>query len=137
LTFDSSATFGNVSHQLDQLSVAANLVGTGKQADKYLTFSWFSSFQHAGIVGTTTNSQIRLNSGSSFLNNRVRADMQLNYDAHEGVFLEQRYIIGANASCYGLAFEYRRFLVYDPLPEPRNSYGIAVTLKNVGTIGTH
>ncbi|HEX9501384.1 MAG TPA: LPS assembly protein LptD, partial [Thermoanaerobaculia bacterium] len=137
LTFDSSATFGNVSHQLDQLSVAANLVGTGKRADKYLTFSWFSSFQHAGIVGTTTNSQIRLNSGSSFLNNRVRADMQLNYDAHEGVFLEQRYIIGANASCYGLAFEYRRFLVYDPLPEPRNSYGIAVTLKNVGTIGTH
>jgi len=137
LTFDASATFGNVSHQLDQLSVAANLVGTGTRSDKYLNFSWFSSFQQPGAIGTTSNSQIRLNTGTSLLANRIRADMQLNYDAHLGLFLEQRYIIGANASCYGLAFEYRRYLVYDPLPEPRNSYGIAVTLKNVGTIGTH
>ena len=137
LTFDTSATFGNVSHQLDQLSVAANLVGTGKRADKYLTFSWFSSFQQPGVIGATSNSQIRLNSGSSFLSNRARADVQLNYDAREGVFLEQRYIIGANASCYGLAFEYRRFLVYDPLPEQHPSFGIAITLKNVGTLGTH
>jgi len=137
LTFDSSATFGNVSHQLDQLSVAANLVGTGTRADKYLSFSWFSSFAQPGVTGAVSNSQIRLNSGSSLLGNRIRADMQLNYDAHLGLFLEQRYIVGANASCYGLAVEYRRFLVYDPLPEPRNSFGIAVTLKNVGTIGTH
>jgi lipopolysaccharide assembly outer membrane protein LptD (OstA) len=137
LTFDTSATFGNVSHQLDQLSVAANLVGTGKRSDKYLSFSWFSSFSQPGIVGASNNSQIRLNSGSSLLANRMRADIQLNYDARQGVFLEQRYIIGSTGSCYGLAFEYRRFLVYDPLPEPRGSFGIAVTLKNVGTIGTH
>ena len=137
LTFDTSATFGNVSHQLDQLSVAANLVGTGKRSDKYLSFSWFSSFSQPGIVGASNNSQIRLNSGSSLLANRMRADIQLNYDARQGVFLEQRYLIGSTGSCYGLAFEYRRFLVYDPLPEPRGSFGIAVTLKNVGTIGTH
>ena len=63
--------------------------------------------------------------------------MQLNYDARQGIFLEQRYLLGANASCYGVAFEYRRYLVYDPFPKPTSSYGIAVTLKNVGTIGTH
>ena len=137
LTFDTSATFGNVSHQLDQLSVATNLVGAGKLADKYLTFSWFSSFQQPGQPATTANSQIRLNTGSSLLRDRIRADVQLNYDARQGVFLEQRYLVGANASCYGLAIEYRRYLVYDPLPKPRNGFGIAVTLKNVGTIGTH
>jgi hypothetical protein len=137
ITFDTNATFGNVSHQLDQLSVAANLVGTGTRSDKYLSFSWFTSFQQPGVPTGTTNSQIRLNSGSSLLRDRIRADMQLNYDAHQGIFLEQRYIVGANASCYGIAVEYRRYLVYDPLPEPRNSFGLAVTLKNVGTIGTH
>src|SRR5205823_13555294 len=31
LTFDGNATFGNVSHQLDQISISANLVGTGKR----------------------------------------------------------------------------------------------------------
>jgi lipopolysaccharide assembly outer membrane protein LptD (OstA) len=137
LTFDSSATFGNVSHHLDQLSVAANLVGTGKRSDKYLSFSWFSSFTQPGQPAGTNNSQIRVNTGSSLLRDKIRADVQLNYDAQQGVFLEQRYLIGANASCYGLAVEYRRYLVYDPLPRPTNSYGIAVTLKNVGTLGTH
>src|SRR5439155_7546328 len=67
LTFDTSATFGNVSHQLDQLSIATNLVGAGKLSDKYLTFSWFSSFQQPGQPATTANSQIRLNTGSSLL----------------------------------------------------------------------
>ena len=119
------------------MSVAANLVGTGTLADKYLSFSWFSSFQQPGAVFATSNSQIRLNTGSSFLDNRLRGDMQLNYDAHQGLFLEQRYIVGTNGSCYGIAVEYRRFLVYDPLPEPRGSFGFAFTLKNVGTIGTH
>jgi len=137
LTLDASATFGNVSHQLDQTSLAANLVGTGKYADKYLSFSWFSSFRQPGQPAGLNNSQIRLNTGSSLLRDRIRADVQLNYDARQGIFLEQRYLLGANASCYGVAFEYRRYLVYDPFPRPTSSYGIAVTLKNVGTIGTH
>jgi len=137
LTFDASATFGNVSHQLDQISVAGNLSGTGKNADKYMTFSWFSSFTQPGQTAGFNSSQIRVNTGSSIFRDKIRADMQLNYDAHQGVFLEQRYLIGANASCYGLAVEYRRYLVYDPLPRPTNSYGFAVTLKNVGTLGTH
>jgi LPS-assembly protein len=137
VTLDGNATFGNVSHQLDQISISANLMGTGKLSDKYLSFSWFSSFLQPGQPAGTNSSQIRLNSGSSLLRDKIRADVQLNFDARQGTFLEQRYLIGGNASCYGVAVEYRRYLVYDPLPRPTGSYGIAVTLKNVGTIGTH
>ena len=137
LTLDASTTFGNVSHQLDQASLSANISGTGKNSDKYLTFSWFSTFTQPGQPAGSNSSQIRLNAGSSVLRDKIRADVQLNYDATQGVFLEQRYLVGSNASCYGIAVEYRRFLVYDPTPKPSSSYGIAVTLKNVGTIGTH
>ena len=143
LTFDANATFGNVSHQLDQTSISANIMGTGKQSDKYLTFSWFSTFRqpvqtNTNITQTTTgSSQIRLNTGSSLLHERVRADVQLSYDATQGQFIDERYLIGTTASCYGIAIEYRRYLVYDPLPKPKGTFGFAVTLKNVGTLGTH
>lgn len=141
ITFDANATLGSLSHKIDQTSISANLAGTEKNQDKYLSFTWFGSFQHQLTNGTTTtasnSSQIRINTGSALLNERIRADVQLNFDAKQGTFLEQRYLIGGNASCYGLAFEYRRYLVYDPLPKPTNSYGIAVSLKNVGTIATH
>jgi lipopolysaccharide transport LptD-like protein len=137
VTLDASATFGNVSHQLDQTSISGNIFGTGKNADKYVSFSWFSSFTQPGQIAGTSSSQIRLNSGSSLLRDKLRADVQLNFDAKQGTFLEQRYLLGANASCYGVAIEYRRYLVYDPTPRPSSSYGVAVTLKNVGTIGTH
>lgn len=137
LTFDASTTIDNVSHQVDQTSVAANLSGTGKNADKYLSFSWFSSFTQPGQPAGSGSSQIRLNTGSSLLKDKLRADIQLNYDAKQGTFLDQHYLIGANASCYGIAVEYRRYLVYDPLPKPSSSYGLSVTLKNVGTLGTH
>lgn len=139
LTLDANATFGNVSHQLDQTSLAANLTGTGKNSDKYLSFSWFSTFNQPGLpAGTdTSSSQFRVNTGSYIVRDKLRADIQLNYDAKLGTFLEQRYLVGATASCYGVAVEYRRYLVYDPFPRPTASYGISITLKNVGTIGTH
>ena len=137
LTFDANATFGNVSHQLDQVSVAANIMGTGKQSDKYLTFSWFTTLHQPTQAFSTNNSQIRLNTGTSLLHERIRFDTQLSYDASQGQFIDERYLIGTTASCYGFAFEYRRYLVYDPLPEPKSTFGFAVTLKNVGTIGTH
>ena len=140
ITFDANATYGNVSHQIDQVSVSANLVGTESRADKYLSFTWFSIFS-SPIANTTTqtqgSSQLRLNTGSSLLHDRIHADMQLNYDAKKGTFLEQRYLIGGNASCWGLTGEYRRYLVFGLENKAISSYGIAVTLKNVGTIGTH
>jgi LPS-assembly protein len=137
ITFDANASFGNVSHQIDQSSVSANLVGSGDRADKYLSFTYFATYNQPSSTFDSSSSQIRLNTGSSILHDRLRGDIQLNFDAKKGTFLEQRYLLGGNGSCYGLALEYRRYLVYDPLPKPAHSYGIAVTLKNVGTIGTH
>ncbi|MGZ7042670.1 MAG: LPS assembly protein LptD, partial [Thermoanaerobaculia bacterium] len=136
VTLDATATFGNVSHQLDQLSLSTNLVGTGAYADKYLGFSWFASFLQPGqTVGDS--SQVRVNGGSSFWSNHLRTDVQFALDTKAREILEQRYLIGGNGSCYGLAIEYRRYLVFDPLRRFQRGIGLAVTLKNVGTIGTH
>ena len=136
VTLDANATFGNVSHQADSVSLSANLVGTGERADKYLGFTYYASFDTPGL--DNGRSQIRLNTGSSLVRDRIRADVQLNFDATEQRFLEQRYLTGWVGSCYGLALEYRRYEVFAGSGfENRSSYGIAVTLKNVGTIGSH
>ena len=140
VTLDASATFGNISHQLDQTSLSANLLGTGARVDKYLSFTWFSSYRQPPVNGVSfdsSSSQIRLNSGSSLRSNRIRADVQLNFDAKKGTFLEQRYLLGGTASCYGIAFEFRRYLVYVPFEKAEWSAGLSISLKNVGTIGTH
>jgi LPS-assembly protein len=136
ITLDASTTFGNVSHQLDQTSLSANLIGTGTHADKYLSFTWFASYQQPGQT-FDGSSQLRLNTGTALLRDKIRSDVQLNYDAKRGRFLEQRYLVGGNASCYGLALEYRQFLVYTPFEKKDWNINLAVTLKNVGTIGTH
>jgi LPS-assembly protein len=141
VTLDAAATFGNVSHQLDQTSLSANLLGTGTRADKYLSFTWFSSYRQPPLNGQpsfdSSSSQIRLNSGSSLFSNHIRADAQLNFDAKKGTFLEQRYLLGGTASCYGIALEFRRYLVFVPEEKAEWSAGLSISLKNVGTIGTH
>ncbi len=140
ITLDAAATFGNISHQLDQTSLSANLLGTGARADKYLSFTWFSSYRQPpvnGISFDTSSSQFRLNSGSSLLSNRLRADVQLNYDAKKGKFLEQRYLIGGTAACYGVALEFRRYLIYIPREKSDKSIGVSISLKNVGTVASH
>ncbi len=134
-TMDASTTWGNVSHQIDQASLSANLLGTGSAANKYLGFTWFASFNQPGTTNTDS-SQIRLNTGSNLLHDRMRADVSLNWDAKLKQFIEQRYLIGANASCWGLAFEFRRYQTFD-LNKVSSSFGVAVSLKNFGTIGTH
>jgi LPS-assembly protein len=136
ISVDANAQFGNVSHQADAVSLSANLVGTGERADKYLGFTYYASFDTPGQ--DNGRSQIRLNGGSSLVRDRIRADVQLNYDATEGRFLEHRYLTGWTGSCYGLALEYRRYRVGGSEAGTNfSSYGIAVTLKNVGTIGSH
>ncbi|MEA2165872.1 MAG: LPS-assembly protein [Thermoanaerobaculia bacterium] len=140
ITFDAAATFGNISHQLDQTSLSANVIGTGTRADKYLSFTWFSSYRQPPVNGVSfdsSSSQIRLNSGSSLFGDRIRADAQLNFDAKKGTFLEQRYLLGGTASCYGIALEFRRYLLFVPTERAEWSAGLSVSLKNVGTIGTH
>lgn len=135
LTLDASTTIGNISHQIDQTSLSANLAGTGKRSDKYLGLTWFASYRAPGQT-TGDSSQIRVNTGSNVWRDRMRADVQVSFDANRGRFLEQRYLIGVTGSCYGLSFEFRRYLVYDPNERPITDYGLVVTLKNVGTIGT-
>lgn len=137
-TVDATAQFGNVSHQLDQLSLSANLIGTGKMADKYLGLTYFARLEDPAVPDIDS-SQIRINAGSFLIKERLRADVQLNYDAKEGEFLEHRYLMGYTGSCYGIALEYRRYRVFGSLTddESLSSYGIAVTLKNVGTIGSN
>jgi LPS-assembly protein len=144
ITVDANATYGNVSHQLDTVSLSTNLVGTGKNANKYLGFTYFSTLKQAGFPPGDPRSKgssgIRLNTGAPLLHERIRADVQLNYDATERKFLEQRYVAGWTGSCYGIGLEYRRYIVFNPAVgklEPDWSYGIAITLKNVGTIPLH
>ena len=140
ITLDASATISNISHQVAQTSLSANLLGTGARADKYLSFTWFSSYKQPPVNGVsidTSSSQFRLNSGSSLLRDRIRADVQLNFDAKKGKFLEQRYLIGGTASCYGVALEYRRYIVYVPREKPESSIGVSISLKNVGTVASH
>ncbi len=137
ITFDASAAYGNVSHQIDQTSISANLVGTGEAADKYLSFTYFASYKGPTLPSASTSSQVRLNTGSSLLRERLRADVQFSYDIKQGKFLEQRYLVGGTASCYGIAFEYRRYLVFVPEEKTDWSYGISISLKNIGTTKLH
>lgn len=138
ITLDASAAFGNISHQLDQLSVSANIVGTGARSDKYVHFTYFSSLNPPGLEDAGT-SGVRINAGSALVKDRVRADVQLNFDAKEGRFLEQRYLLGWTGSCYGIGVEFRRYeLTGSQFDDTlRNSYNLSISLKNVGTIGTH
>ncbi|MGZ8867903.1 MAG: LPS-assembly protein LptD [Thermoanaerobaculia bacterium] len=136
ITVDASARFGSVSKQLDQTSLSANLVGSGDRAGKYLSLTWFATYKDP-VTDTGDSSQVRINTGSTFLKDRIRADVQLNFDAKDAKFLEQRYILGGTGSCYGLAVAYRRFLIYPRgIEDTDQSVDIAVTLKNVGTIGS-
>lgn len=136
ITVDANASFGNISHQADSLSLSANLVGTGERADKYLGFTYYASFDTPGF--DDGRSQVRLNAGSSLVRDRIRADVSLNFDAKERRFLEQRYLTGWTGSCYGFALGYRQYRVGGVQTGTNfSSYEIAVTLKNVGTIGSH
>ena len=136
VTLDATASFGNISHQLDQMSVSANVLGTGRHADKYLGLTYFASLESAR--SQFSSSQVRVNAGSFIIRDRLRADVQLNFDAKEGEFLEQRYVAGWTGSCYGIALEYRRYQLFGAVGERnRASYGAAVTLKNVGTFGSN
>jgi LPS-assembly protein len=131
ITLDASTTFGNFSHQVEQTSLSANLVGK----DRYLGLTWFASYLAPGATAGDS-SQIRLNAGSPLLSDRMRADIQINYDAKTGAFLDQHFVIGYNGSCYGLAPEYRRYQIFTSRGlEYKHSFAFAVSLKNVGTVG--
>ncbi|HXI12775.1 MAG TPA: LPS assembly protein LptD [Thermoanaerobaculia bacterium] len=144
VSVDANASFGNLSKQLDQTSVSANL--SGKLSYLYLT--WFSSFSSPNLPGRGS-SQIRITSGGPLLRtkdtDRVRGDIQLSYDAKDNKLIEQRYILGTNASCFSVALEYRDFISLRRLsgaPSPRGGalsralpgdFQLSISLKNVGS----
>jgi hypothetical protein len=136
ITLDASTTWGNVSHQIDQASLSANLIGSGKAADKYLGFTWFANFTQPGTP-TISSGQIRLNTGSNLMHDKIRTDISVNWDENLKKVIDQRYLIGANANCWGLALELRRYYTFQPQKPWSTGYGVAVSLKNFGTIGTH
>lgn len=136
-TLDATAVFGNTTRQLDQLSLSANLLGTGKFADKYLNLTYFAVLERPNVENSDS-SQVWINTGSSLIKDRLRADVRLNYDIKTGEFLDHRYLTGWTGSCYGVALEYRRYRVFGALDDEfLSSYGVAITLKNVGTIGSN
>ena len=137
ITVDANARVGNVTKQLEQSSISANLVGTGWLAERYLGFTWFATYDDPR-TGTGESSQWRINTGSPIIRGRLRGDVQVNYDATQREFLEQRYALGYTGSCYGIALAYRRIIVYDArLDQGRDGvFEIAISLKNVGTFGS-
>jgi hypothetical protein len=131
VNFDGNATFGNISHQLDQLSLSTNL--TAKE--RYLNFTWFATFLQPGRT-TGKASQFRVSSGAPIWKNKLRADIHLNYDAERGEFLERRYSTLYTASCFGVAIETREFNELQPDGRIRlnRDYEVTIDLKNVGPL---
>jgi hypothetical protein len=136
ITVDANASFGNITKQLEQSSFSANLIGTGKNADKYLRVTWFATYRDPRTNAGET-STFRVDTGSHIIRGKLRADIQLNYDAQRGKFLEERYVLGWTGSCYGIAVAPRRFLSY-PAGREQSEWGFdfGLTLKNVGTVGS-
>ena len=129
VTLDASVTYGNVSHQLDQSSLSANIIGE----KTYLNLTWFSLYKSA-VASSRESSQIRFSTGAPVWRDRVRADTQINYDAERGTLLEERYLVSFFASCYDVTLEYRDFLQFQQSDQDRTQdYQISISLKNVGT----
>lgn len=131
ISLDANASFGNRSKELDQASLSANINGP---ANSYVALTWFASFANLTPNGNDS-SQFRVNAGAPVWRDKIRADVQLNFDASRNEFLEQRYMIGTHASCYSVALEYRDFPAFrlGEAPDRTRDYHLSVSLKNVGT----
>lgn len=129
-TVDANVNVDNLSHQISSTNVSARI----SAATRYLDMTWFASYLPPGqLYGES--SQIRMSGGSPLVKDKIRADVQLNFDAQSGEFLDQVYRLGTFASCYAISFEYRDFLQLGNPSGPTRSkdYQISINLKNVGT----
>ena len=132
LLLDADVVFGNVTDQVDQVNLSANLVGTA--GNRYLNFNWFSRFAPPGATAGDS-SQFRIGTGIPLWKDRLRLDATVNYDAEREEFLEQRYFARFNASCYNIGFEFRDFLEYRTgAPRRDRDFRLSIDLKNVGSI---
>lgn len=131
ISLDAGLIYGNVTDQIDQVNLSANLVGSG--GGRYLNFTWFSRFLAPGAT-TGDSSQFRVSTGIPLWKDRIRLDAAINYDATREEFLEQRYFTRFNASCYNIGLEFRDFLEYRTgAPRRNRDYRLSIDLKNVGS----
>jgi LPS-assembly protein len=131
IAVDAGLVYGNVTGQLDQVNLSANLMPGG--GNRYLNFTWFARFEDP-ITRTGDSSQFRVSTGVPIWKDRFRVDAALNYDATRQEVLEQRYFARFNASCYNIGLELRDFLEYRTgSPERNRDIRLSIDLKNVGS----
>jgi lipopolysaccharide assembly outer membrane protein LptD (OstA) len=126
-TLDATAAWGTVTKQLDQASLSANIRG----AASHFGLTWFATFAPPGQQ-FGDSSQFRVSVGAPIVRDRFRTDFEVNYDAERQELLEQRYLFGYKASCWGVDVELRDFLEYGTQRRVRD-YQVSINLKNVGT----
>ncbi|HUP65761.1 MAG TPA: LPS assembly protein LptD [Thermoanaerobaculia bacterium] len=132
IAFDAGVEIGNVTQQVDQVNLSANLTAPGGR--QYLNFTWFARLLAPGAT-TGDSSQFRVSTGLPLWKDKLRLDASINYDATREEFLEQRYFTRFNASCYNIGLEFRDFLEYRTgAPRRNRDYRLSIDLKNVGSI---
>lgn len=130
LRLDASTSISNETRQIERASLSAGITGT----TSYLTTTWFARFSEPGSL-LDDSSQIRVSAGRPIIADRLRADVQFNYDITEDEILEQRYLLGFMSSCYNVALEVRDFQEFRSFQNVGRSrdYQLSISLKNVGT----
>ena len=104
-------------------SVSAN-VGS---ATRFLRFSWYESRPAEGVK---PSSQVRFGGGAPLLPNRLRVDVEANYDLSQGKMLEWRSLLTWEASCFKILGEYRDLRIG---AIPTRDYRIGLNLKSIGS----
>jgi LPS-assembly protein len=131
IALDAGVRYGNVTNQIDQVNLSANLMPGG--GNKYLNFTWFARFADPG-TSSGESSQFRVSTGVPIWRERFRLDAAVNYDATRDELLEQRFFARFNASCYNIGFEFRDFLEYRTgAPRRDRDFRLSIDLKNVGS----
>ncbi len=92
--------------------------------------------QNYGVANQfLSNHYIRQATSLHFLQDRVGATIEFNYDIGRSILLQQRYIANYSAQCCGIAFEYQAFDYSNtsfPVAQDRR-FNFAFTLAGVGT----
>lgn len=130
LRLDASTSISAETSRVERASLSASIAGK----TSYLNTTWFARFAPPGsTIGDS--SQVRVSAGRPIIRDRVRADVQFNYDINENKILEQRYLVGYSSSCYNVSLEVRDFQEYRSFQNIGRSrdYLISISLKNVGT----
>lgn len=130
LRLDASTSISSETHQVEGASLSAGISGE----TSYLNTTWFARFARPDST-LPDSSQIRVAAGKPIIGNRVRADVQFNYDIERDEILEQRYLVGYSSSCYNIALEVRDFQEFQSFQNIGRSrdYQLSISLKNVGT----